>query len=457
MPIIDPATGAQIARGGGGLEADVDAAVRSARAAFDDGRWRNSGAAGEGATAAPARGAVRRARRRVRRPRRARRRPAARVHDVHRRRGRERDRLLRRLADEDPGHDPGRPAGRRRVRRARAARRGRDHRRPGTARPSSSTSSSPRSPRQLGRAEAGRADADVGRPDGRAGRSRPASRPAWSTSSTAPARSSAPASSTHPDVDAICFTGSVETGRRDPGGGRRARQAGGAGARRQERAHRLRRRRPRAGRRPTADGAVWGASGQVCTAGTRVLVQRGIYDDFMVGSHRRAVDRPPDRVAVRPRRPARARSCPPSSSSAIARYVAIGERRGRRARPRRQAPRRHRLLLRADDLRRRAQRDAHRPRGDLRPGDVRSSRSTPRRTPTPSPTTPSTGWPPACGRTTSPAPTAPRVRSTPAPSGSTPTRGEPGGAVRRHEAVRPRPMLGAALARRAHPDQEPCG
>ena len=31
----------------------------------------------------------------------------------------------------------------------------------------------------------------------------------------------------------------------------------------------------------TAAMAVWGASGQVCTAGTRVLVQRGIYDDIV--------------------------------------------------------------------------------------------------------------------------------------------------------------------------------
>jgi len=31
----------------------------------------------------------------------------------------------------------------------------------------------------------------------------------------------------------------------------------------------------------TAAAAVWGASGQVCTAGTRVLVQRGIYEDFL--------------------------------------------------------------------------------------------------------------------------------------------------------------------------------
>ena len=40
MPVIDPATGAQIAAAAAGSQADVDAAVRSARAAFDDGRWR---------------------------------------------------------------------------------------------------------------------------------------------------------------------------------------------------------------------------------------------------------------------------------------------------------------------------------------------------------------------------------------------------------------------------------
>src|SRR5436309_7982569 len=40
MPIVDPATGEQIGTAAAGLRADVDAAVRSARAAFDDGRWR---------------------------------------------------------------------------------------------------------------------------------------------------------------------------------------------------------------------------------------------------------------------------------------------------------------------------------------------------------------------------------------------------------------------------------
>src|SRR5436190_16148055 len=40
MPVIDPATGGQIATAAAGSSADVEAAVRSARASFDDGRWR---------------------------------------------------------------------------------------------------------------------------------------------------------------------------------------------------------------------------------------------------------------------------------------------------------------------------------------------------------------------------------------------------------------------------------
>ena len=41
MPVIDPATGAQVATAAAGSAADVERAVRSARAAFDDGRWRH--------------------------------------------------------------------------------------------------------------------------------------------------------------------------------------------------------------------------------------------------------------------------------------------------------------------------------------------------------------------------------------------------------------------------------
>src|SRR3954465_11062805 len=41
MPVIDPATGERIAAAAAGSAADVERAVRSARKAFDDGRWRN--------------------------------------------------------------------------------------------------------------------------------------------------------------------------------------------------------------------------------------------------------------------------------------------------------------------------------------------------------------------------------------------------------------------------------
>src|SRR4051794_29038597 len=41
MPVIDPATGAEVATAAAGSAADVERAVRSARAAFDDGRWRH--------------------------------------------------------------------------------------------------------------------------------------------------------------------------------------------------------------------------------------------------------------------------------------------------------------------------------------------------------------------------------------------------------------------------------
>src|SRR3954454_11284748 len=40
MPVLDPATGEPVATAAAGSEADVERAVRSARAAFDDGRWR---------------------------------------------------------------------------------------------------------------------------------------------------------------------------------------------------------------------------------------------------------------------------------------------------------------------------------------------------------------------------------------------------------------------------------
>jgi acyl-CoA reductase-like NAD-dependent aldehyde dehydrogenase len=84
----------------------------------------------------------------------------------------------------------------------------------------------------------------------------------------------------HPDVAAISFTGSVETGRRIQSAAaarvkRVALELGGKSA------HIIFDDADLEPASATAAAAVWGASGQVCTAGTRVLVQRGIYDDFM--------------------------------------------------------------------------------------------------------------------------------------------------------------------------------
>jgi acyl-CoA reductase-like NAD-dependent aldehyde dehydrogenase len=84
----------------------------------------------------------------------------------------------------------------------------------------------------------------------------------------------------HPGVDAINFTGSVDTGRRIQAAGaatlkRVSLELGGKSA------HIFFDDCDLEPAAATAAGVVWGASGQVCTAGTRVLVQRGIYEDFI--------------------------------------------------------------------------------------------------------------------------------------------------------------------------------
>ena len=85
----------------------------------------------------------------------------------------------------------------------------------------------------------------------------------------------------HPSIDAISFTGSVETGRRIQAAAavrlkRVALELGGKSA------HVFFDDCDLEPAAATAAGAVWGVSGQVCTAGTRVLVQRGIYEDFLL-------------------------------------------------------------------------------------------------------------------------------------------------------------------------------
>ena len=94
----------------------------------------------------------------------------------------------------------------------------------------------------------------------------------------------------HRDVDAIGFTGSVETGRRIQAAAaarlkRVALELGGKSA------HIFFDDCDLEPAAATAAAAVWGASGQVCTAGTRVLVQRGIYEEFMRARSRRTPSR----------------------------------------------------------------------------------------------------------------------------------------------------------------------
>ena len=93
----------------------------------------------------------------------------------------------------------------------------------------------------------------------------------------------------HPHVGSITFTGSVETGRRI--------QANGA-ARLKRLGLELGGKSPHIifddadldSAATTAAAAVWGHSGQVCTAGSRVLVQRGVHDELVAEMVKRSKD-----------------------------------------------------------------------------------------------------------------------------------------------------------------------
>ena len=111
---------------------------------------------------------------------------------------------------------------------------------------------------------------------------RPGSRPASSTSSPAPGPTPARRSSTSPDVDMVSFTGSTAVGRRigEVAGRDMKRlllELGGKGAAVVFDDADL----------DTAVGAitsVWAFhSGQICTAPTRVIAQRGIHDQLVAG------------------------------------------------------------------------------------------------------------------------------------------------------------------------------
>ena len=107
-----------------------------------------------------------------------------------------------------------------------------------------------------------------------------------------------------------------------PGGRRAAGEAGEPRARRQEPVHRVPGRRPGDGL-GRLDGGVWGASGQVCTCGTRVLVHESIHDE-VVDTVVDGTAEPEGGPRLRPRRREMGPSCRREQLERIQRYVAIG-------------------------------------------------------------------------------------------------------------------------------------
>ena len=127
---------------------------------------------------------------------------------------------------------------------------------------------------------------------------------------------------------------------------------------------------------PAPATAIFGNQGEVCSAGSRVFVERAIYDDALQAMVEHAADDPArqrprpgdDDGAARQRRAARAGAAATST-------IGDGEGAGVGLPGRRpDDPALAGGLLRAaDDLRGRLERPAHRPRGDLRPGHDRAA------------------------------------------------------------------------------------
>ena len=117
------------------------------------------------------------------------------------------------------------------------------------------------------------------------------------------------------------------------------------------------------------DGALIGifaGTGEVCSAGSRLLVERSIYDRFVGELVSRAMaikvgDPLDDESEMGP-------LVSRQQLDTVEKYVAIGKDEGATLATGGHRLERQRLLLRAHDLRERGQRDAHRPGGDLRAG-----------------------------------------------------------------------------------------
>ncbi len=245
----------------------------------------------------------------------------------------------------------------------------------------------------------------------------------------------------HADVDMVSFTGSTAAGRRVSEAAVGDGQARRARARRQVAQRDPRRRRPAA---------------RDHRRGLEVLPQLG--PDVQRADAHAGAARAPGRGRA-DRRGGRARtSCPAIPSSrrrrsgrclrrparARARLHPQGLRGGREAgHRRRRVPRgpRARLLRAPDGLLRGDSRDDDRAGGDLRSGALDHRPTTTRTTRCGSPTTPTTASPAACGRPTRSAPSAVARRIRTGPGRDQRRRLQPARAVRRLQAVRPRPRV----------------
>ena len=210
------------------------------------------------------------------------------------------------------------------------------------------------------------------RPHRRAARGRPASRPASSTSSPAPARRSGCPSSRIRDVAVISFTGNGQTGTAHRHEGR---HAAASASRWSWAARTASSSSPTRTSTSPSTGIVWsafGTTGQRCTACSRVIVEDEVADDLVerVVARARALRLGPGLDAVDRRRAAHQRRCG-REDRAVRRHRPIGGRApghgraaGLRRRPRRRA------LLRAHDRRPGRPDVAARPGGGLRAGPL---------------------------------------------------------------------------------------
>ena len=143
-------------------------------------------------------------------------------------------------------------------------------------------------------------------------------------------------------------------------------------------------------------------NGQACVAQTRILACRAATTRSSTRSPRRSAAMPvgdpiDPATEIGPLVAER-------QQERVEKYIAARPGGGRPRRRRRQRPPDgldQGWYVQPDRLRRRRQRDAHRPGGDLRPGARRSSPTTTSTTPCASPTTPTTAWPARCGPPTS--------------------------------------------------------